>query len=327
MIRGVYVDTALKTKPANAKKPVNSQNYFARVKKNYQKNKWVYYMAIPVVLYYIVFKYIPMFGIVIAFQDYRPAKGFFNSDWVGLAHFIKFFKSPFAFRVIRNTLMINLYQLLWGFPAPIILALLLNEVRSQKYKKTIQTLSYLPHFISLVVVCGILTNFSLTSGLLNDILELFGFERQNLLANVDFFRSIYVGSGIWQGIGWGSIIYLATLSNTDPNLYEAAVIDGAGRLKQAIYITIPTIVPIMVIQLIMRIGSMMSEGYEKVILLYSPLVYDKADIISSYVYRVGLQEMQYSLSSAIGLFNSVVNLALLVFANWFAKRTSEESLW
>lgn len=321
------MDTALKTKPANGKKPVNSQNYFARVKKNYQKNKWVYYMAIPVVLYYIVFKYIPMFGIVIAFQDYRPAKGFFNSDWVGLAHFIKFFKSPFAFRVIRNTLMINLYQLLWGFPAPIILALLLNEVRSQKYKKTIQTLSYLPHFISLVVVCGILTNFSLTSGLLNDILEFFGFERQNLLANVDFFRSIYVGSGIWQGIGWGSIIYLATLSNTDPNLYEAAVIDGAGRLKQAIYITIPTIVPIMVIQLIMRIGSMMSEGYEKVILLYSPLVYDKADIISSYVYRVGLQDMQYSLSSAIGLFNSVVNLALLVFANWFAKRTSEESLW
>jgi putative aldouronate transport system permease protein len=327
MIRGVYVDTALKTKPANNKKPVNSQNYFTRVKKNYQKNKWVYYMAIPVVLYYIVFKYIPMFGIVIAFQDYRPAKGFFNSDWVGFAQFIKFFKSPFAFRVIRNTLMINLYQLLWGFPAPILLALLLNEVRSQGYKKVIQTLSYLPHFISLVVVCGILTDFSLTTGLLNHMLAFLGFERQNLLANVNYFRSIYIGSGIWQGVGWGSIIYLATLSNTDPNLYEAAVIDGAGRLKQAIYITIPTIIPIMVIQLIMRIGSMMSEGYEKVILLYSPLVYDKADIISSYVYRVGLQDMQYSLSSAIGLFNSVVNLALLVFANWFARRASEESLW
>jgi len=325
--RGVGVNTTLKTESKAYELIDIKPSYFTRLKKNYKKYKWVYYMAIPVFLYYVIFKYIPMFGIVIAFQDFRPAKGFFNSEWVGLGQFIKFFKSPFALRVIKNTFMLNLYSLLWGFPAPIMLALLLNEVRHMRYKKVIQTISYLPHFVSLVVVCGIIKEFSLSTGLFNDVLSLFGFEREYLLANVNLFRTIYVGSGIWQGIGWGSIIYLATLSGIDPNLYESAVIDGANRFKQAIHITIPSIIPVIVVQLIMRIGSMMSMGFEKVILLYNPLVYDKADIISSYVYRIGLQEMQYSLSSAVGLFNSVINMSLLVFANWFSRRVSEESLW
>lgn len=325
-MRGVCVNTLLPTATVKRKR-TGRPGYLEQIRKNYQRNRWLYYMAIPVFLYYFIFKYIPMLGIVIAFQDYRPAKGFFNSDWVGFGQFIKFFRSPYAWRVIRNTLILNFYQLLFGFPAPIILALLLNEVKTTWYKKTIQTLSYLPHFISLVVVCGIITDFSLSTGLFNDIIELLGMERQNLLANQDLFRGLYVGSGIWQSIGWGSIIYLATLSNTDPNLYEAAVIDGAGRFKQVIYITIPTIIPIIVIQLILRVGKIMSEGYEKVILLYSPLVYEKADIISSYVYRIGLQEQQYSLSAAVGIFNSIVNMTLLIFANWFSKKISEESLW
>jgi putative aldouronate transport system permease protein len=321
------VKTGLKIKTRELEYSDYKLSFFARLKKNYKRFKWVYFMAIPVFLYYLIFKYIPMFGVIIAFQDFRPAKGFFESDWVGLGQFIRFFNSPFAYRVIRNTFLLNLNSLIFGFPAPIILALLLNEVSHMKYRKTIQTLSYLPHFVSLVVVCGIIKEFSISSGLFNDILSFFGREREYLLANVDLFRTIYVGSGIWQGIGWGSIIYLATLSGADPNLYEAAVIDGANRFRQVIHITIPTIVPVIVIQLILRIGSMMSAGFEKVILLYSPLIYEKSDIISSYVYRIGLQEMQYSLSSAVGLFNSVVNLSLLVFANWFAKKVSEESLW
>ena len=185
----------------------------------------------------------------------------------------------------------------------------------------------MPHFISLVVVCGILKDFTMSTGVISDIAVLFGVERQSMLGNVDMYLPLYIGSSLWQGIGWGSILYLATLSGADPNLYEAAVIDGAGRWKQMLYVTLPTIVPIMILQLIMRIGSMMSVGSEKTILLYSPLVYEKADLISSFVYRRGLQEMNFSFGSAVGLFNSIVNLVLLITANWFAKRTTGESMW
>ncbi|MCI8442206.1 MAG: sugar ABC transporter permease [Provencibacterium sp.] len=268
-----------------------------------------------------------MFGIVIAFQDYRPGKGVLHSDFVGLKHFIEFLTNPSASRTIINTLRLNFFSLIIEFPAPIILALLLNEVRFGPYKKTIQTLSYMPHFISLVVVCGILKDFTMSTGVISDIAVLFGVERQSMLGNVDMYLPLYIGSSLWQGIGWGSILYLATLSGADPNLYEAAVIDGAGRWKQMLYVTLPTIVPIMILQLIMRIGSMMSVGSEKTILLYSPLVYEKADLISSFVYRRGLQEMNFSFGSAVGLFNSIVNLVLLITANWFAKRTTGESMW
>lgn len=303
------------------------QGYWARLKRNFQKHRSLYLICLPVFAYLIIFKYLPMFGIVIAFQDYRPGRGFINSDFVGFKHFIEFFTNPTASRTIVNTLRLNFFSLIIEFPAPIILALLLNEVRVAPFKKVVQTFSYMPHFISLVVVCGMLKDFSSSIGIFNDIAEMLGFERQNMLGNVDLYLPLYIGSSLWQGIGWGSILYLATLSGADPNLYEAAVIDGAGRWKQMLYVTLPTIVPIMVLQLIMRVGSMMSVGYEKTILMYSPLVYEKADLISSFVYRRGLQEMNFSFGSAVGLFNSVVNLILLVSANWFSRRISGESMW
>ena len=305
----------------------NELTYAQRVRINFRKHRFVYLVSFCLLAYYFIFHYLPMFGIIVAFEDYRPARGFLNSKWVGLKHFRSFFDSPYATRLIGNTLMINLYQLLFGFPAPILLALLINEVHCVPFKRSVQTFSYLPHFISLVVVCGMLKEFGATTGVLNDMIAALGGSRVNLLSDASLFRTVYVASGIWQGIGWGSILYLATLSQTDPNLYEAAVIDGANRFHQAIHITLPVLVPLVVMQLIMRIGSMMSVGHEKIILLYTPLTYETADVISSYVYRRGLLEAQFSFGAAVDLFNSLVNLCLLVFANWFSRRTLHESLW
>jgi putative aldouronate transport system permease protein len=268
-----------------------------------------------------------MGGAIIAFQDYRPALGFSGSSWVGFKHFAEFFGGPFAWRLIRNTLLINIYSLLFGFPAPIILALLINEIRIRHYKKLIQTISYMPHFISLVVICGLLQTFCRTDGIFNDFLALFGAERSNLLARAELFRVIFVGSNIWENIGWGSIIYLATLSVVDPNQYEAAAIDGAGRFRRMIHISFPALVPVIVIQFIMRMGNILSQGFEKIILLYSPLIYETSDVISSFVYRRGLIQMDYSFGSAVGIFNSVVNLATLVLVNYIARRSIKESLW
>ena len=301
--------------------------FFQSLGRNYRKHKALYWITIPILVYYIVFKYLPMFGVVIAFQNYHPGKGFFESDFIGLKNFVNFLTNANASRTIRNTLRLNILSLLFGFPAPIILALLLNEVKAAPFKKTVQTFSYMPHFISLVVMCGMLKDFSASTGIFNDLASRLGFERQSMLGNVNLYLPIYIGSSIWQGIGWGSILYLATLSGVDPNLYEASVIDGAGRWKQMIHITMPAIMPIMVLQLIMKIGSLMSTGAEKTILLYSPLVYEKADIISSFVYRCGLQEMNFSFGSAVGLFNSVINLILLVSANWMSRRMLGESMW
>lgn len=301
--------------------------FFRRLARNYRQMRLVYWLALPVILYYVIFRYIPMFGVVISFQDYRTARGILDSRWVGLKHFQSFFSSIYAWRLIRNTVVISAYQILFGFPAPILLALLINEVKWAPYKRTVQTVSYMPHFISTVVICGILVDFLASDGVITNLVVALGGTRTNLLANAGAFRTIFVGSGVWQGIGWGSIIYLATLSGTDPNLYEAAVIDGAGRFKQAIHITLPTLVPLIIMQLIMRLGNIMSVGYEKIILLYSGLTYDTADVISSYVYRRGLQQGEYSFGAAVGLFNSLINLSMLVFANWFAKTTTGESMW
>ena len=301
--------------------------YFARVRQNFMQYKLVYILSIPIIVYYIIFHYLPMFGICVAFQDYRPAKGVLGSKWVGLKHFQSFFESVYAGRLIRNTLLINLYTLIFGFPAPILLALLINEVKFTPFKKTVQTISYMPHFISVVVICGLLADFCSTTGILTTITTLFGAERTNLLNEPGLFRTIYVGSGIWQSIGWGSIIYLATLSGTDPNLYEAAVIDGAGRFQQAIHITLPTLIPLIVLQLIMRMGQMFSVGYEKIILLYNGLTYETGDVISSYVYRRGLQSGEFSFGTAVSLFNSVCNIVLLVAANYISGRLTNESMW
>ena len=301
--------------------------FSTRLKRNMKKHRSLYIISIPILAYFIIFHYIPMGGVIMGFQNYRPGLGILRSSFVGLRHFIDFLTNPMAYRTIRNTIVMNVYQLIVGFPAPIIFALLLNELKVLKVKKTVQTVSYLPHFISLVVVCGILRDFSSSIGIFNSLTSLWGRPPEAMLANVNLYRGLYVASGVWQTIGWGSILYLATLSGADPNLYEAAVIDGAGRWKQLVHITLPVITPIMMMQLILRIGRIMSEGAEKTLLLYSPLVYEKADLISSFVYRRGLQEFEFSYGAAVGLFNSVINLFLLVSANWLARRSTGESVW
>jgi putative aldouronate transport system permease protein len=290
-------------------------------------NKYLYLLILPVVAYYLIFCYAPMYGIIIAFKDFSPMKGIMGSSWVGFRYFEQFFSSIYAFRTIKNTLLLSLYSLLWGFPAPIILALLLNEVKNVVFKKTVQTITYLPHFISLIVVCGLIVDFTQQQGLINNIISSLGGQRIPLLQKPEWFRTMYISTGIWQSVGWNSIIYLAALAGVDQQLYEAASIDGAGRWKQIFHITLPGIAPTIIILLIMDIGHLMSVGYEKVILLYNPLTYSTADIISSFVYRMGLQQFNYGYATAVGLFNSVVNLLLLVAANSISRKVSETSLW
>lgn len=297
------------------------------VKRNFVRYRFIYLMLIPVILYYAVFCYGPMGGVVIAFQNFKPALGIKGSNWVGMKHFVDFLTGPYAGRLIFNTLAINILQILFAFPVPIIIALLINEIQCKKYKKVVQTISYMPHFISLVVMCGLLITFCRSDGIFNDFLSLFGIERTNLLANARLFRPLYVLSGIWQEAGWGSIIYLATLSTIDQGLYEAATIDGANRFQRMIYVSFPGLQPIIIVQLIMRIGNILTTGFEKVFLLYSPLTYDTADIISTYIYRQGLELSNYSYGTAVGLFNSVVNLIILVMANTISRKVTEESLW
>ena len=297
------------------------------LKKDMQRNYSLYILIIPVIVYFILFQYKPMYGALIAFQRFVPTRGFYNSDWVGFDNFIRFFRDPFFYRIVRNTLLLNIYQLFWGFPAPIILALLLNEVRHSKFKRTIQTVTYLPHFISIIVICGMIRDFTLSTGLFNDIVVLMGGTRVPLLIQPHLYRTIYVASGIWQSVGWGTIIYLAALSGVDPQLYEAARIDGAGKIRQLWSVTLPCIAPTIVILLILRFGGLLSEGYEKTLLLYSEPVFEVADIISTYVYRIGLLQTDWSYSTAIGLFNSVINFTLLIIANKVARKVSETSLW
>ncbi len=300
----------------------------ARIKRELIKNRYIYLLALPVIAYYIIFCYWPMFGLVIAFKQYELGKGIFDSKWVGLKYFIEFFKSRNCLRLIGNTLGISLYDLIAGFPAPIIFALLLNEIRSSKFKRTVQTITYLPHFISLVVLCGMITDFFAAEGIITKILMKFGGAQINYLGAPKYFKTIYVTTNIWQGIGWGSIIYLAALSGISPELYEAATVDGAGRFRQLLAVTLPGIAPTIVIMLILRMGQLMSVGFEKIILLYNPGTYETADVISSFVYRRGIGESaQYSFSSAVGMFQSVINLILLLGANFLSKRFSGNSLF
>lgn len=286
-------------------------------------NPSAYILVGLVLAYYIVFHYLPMYGVIIAFKDFSPAKGILGSDWIGLQHFKMFFCSDYAWRVIRNTLQISFYTLIWGFPVPIILALLINEIRSKKFKKMVQTFTYLPHFISTVVICGMLMDFCARDGLFS---KLFGIN-DNLLARPEYFKTLYVSSGIWQTAGWQTIIYLATLTGIDQGLYEAAKIDGAGRLRQTLAVTIPGIMPTIVTLLILQIGKMMNVGFEKIILLYNPLTYETADVISSFVYRKGLIEFNYGYSTAVGLFNSVINFVLVVLANKISRKVNDTGLW
>lgn len=281
-------------------KTLYNDNLKARIKKDFIRNKWIYALFIPVLLYYVIFQYIPIYGLVIAFKDYYPSRGIFGSEWVGLDNFRRFFNSIYFGRLLRNTVLLSVYQIIFGFPAPIIFALLLNQLHNKYFKRLVQSITYLPHFISTMVICSMILNFCLKDGLINDIIALFGGERSNLLLKPNLFRTIYVASGIWQGVGWGSIIYLSAITSIDSELYEAAYIDGATRFQREIHITIPGIMPTVTILLIMRIGSLMNVGFEKVFLLYNPTIYEVADVISTYIYRKGLVEYDYSFSTEIG---------------------------
>lgn len=303
------------------------KSFKARVIQDFQRHKFKYLIFVPVIIYLILFCYKPMYGIIIAFQNYRPSLKISGSPWVGFDNFIRFFKDPFFWRLIRNTFTISFLMLIFSFPAAILLALLLNEVKVSWFKRTVQTITYMPHFIALVVVCGLINSFSQSNGLFNDVIVFFCGERSNLLADPDYFYLIYVISGIWQNVGWNSIIYLAALAGIDQEQYEAARIDGAGRLQQMIHITFPGLLPTVSMMLVMNLGKVLSVGYEKVMLLYQPLTYEVADVISTYVYRKGLIDADYSFSTAVNLFNSVINIIFLVVANRTSKKLGQSGLF
>lgn len=307
--------------------PLQKDSFRRKVIRDFVRNRYLYLMILPVLIFYFLFHYKPMYGAIMAFQNYNPVKGIWGSPWVGLKNFVNFFNDYYFFRIFRNTVLISVYSLIFEFPAPIILALLLNEIKNKFFKSLVQTVTYVPYFISLVVICGIIKSFTLDTGVINDLVALFGGDRVTMLLQPKLFRTIYISSSIWQTAGWGSIIYLSTLMNIDQNLYEAAFVDGAGRFKQLVHITLPGILPTIVVMFILRVGGLMNVGFEKIILLYNPVIYDTADVISSYAYRKGLLEFNWSYSATVGLFNSVINFVLLIFANKVSKKVNETSLW
>lgn len=310
----------------------HTDTFGVRLKKDLKKNYAAYLIFLPVLIYYLIFAYKPMYGLIIAFKNFTPARGILDSPWAdnfGLEHFIDFFQSHYFWRLLKNTLIISISSLLITFPVPIILALLLNEVRNKKYKKIVQTLSYMPHFISMVVICSMIHLFVGGDGFITQILETLGIVEggTSLLSYEGMFVPIYVLSGLWQTIGWSAIIYISALAGIDQELYEAARIDGANRWKQTIHITLPGIMVTIIMMFILKMGTVMSLGHEKIILLYNPGIYNTADVISSYVYRKGLLESNWSFSAAVGLFNSVINLALVIISNRISKKTTDMGLW
>ncbi|MBB6734014.1 ABC transporter permease [Cohnella zeiphila] len=307
-----------------ASKPIGRQSRGRRMLRNWE----LYLFLVPAIAYFLVFYYWPMYGIQIAFKNYVPSKGFLGSPWVGFEHFERFFHSYYFWDLLWNTLSISFYALAVGFPLPIILALAFNEVRNGAFKKTVQTVTYAPHFISMVVMCGMIMTFlSPSSGMIVRIIELLGMEPAAFLTDPHWFKTVYVLSEVWQSTGWGAIIYLAALSGVDPQLHEAAIVDGAGRFKRMWHINLPAIVPTIVILLILNMGNILGVGYEKILLLQNPLNMESSDVISTFVYRSALVNGQYSFSTAVGLFNSVINAFMLVVVNLIAKRTSNNSLW
>ena len=303
------------------------KTFAARVKQDFQRHKFKYLIFLPVLIYLILFCYKPMYGVVIAFQKFRPSLGIERSPWVGFFQFTRAFDDPYFWRALRNTFTISFLSLIFSFPVPVLLALLLNEVKISWFKRTVQTLSYMPHFIASVVVCGMITIYCQTNGLFSQIMVFFGGEPTNLLTHSQYFYPIYILSTIWQNMGWNSIIYLATLAGIDQEQYEAAKIDGASRIQQMIHITLPGLIPTISMLLVLNLGKVLSVGYEKILLLYQPLTYDVADVISTYVYRVGLIDADYSFSTAVNLFNSVVNIVFLLVSNRISKKLGQSGLF
>ncbi len=298
-----------------------------RLSWDFRRNHRLYLLVLPVLVYYIIFHYTPMFGAIIAFKNYSPSLGIFGSSWAGLTHFKDFFSSYYFGRILKNTLVLSVYTIVFCFPAPIILALLMNELRSRIFLKVTQTIVYLPRFVSIIVICSLIKTFTYSDGIINDILAPFLGQRIPFLQEPKYFRTVYIISEIWQTMGWDSIIYMAALAGVDQELYEAARVDGAGKLRQLWCVTLPSIAPTIVVLLIIKVGSMMNIGYEKIILLYNESVYETADIISTFIYRKGLLDFSWSYSTAVGLFNSLCSFVLLISANFLSRKLTESSLW
>ena len=298
---------------------------------NLKKYKFYYILALPGLLFLLIFKYIPMFGVILAFKDYDPfmgVSGIFSSEWVGFANFSKFFSSYYFENVMMNTLIISLSKFLLGFPAPIILAIMINEAGGKRFKKLVQTISYIPHFISWVIVASIMTTMlSTDNGMINTFLNALGFDSISFLTDISYFRSVLIVSDIWKSIGFGSIVYLAAITGIDQEQYEAANMDGATRLQKIWYVTLPSITSVVVIMMIFRVGSLLDAGFEQIFLLYSPGVYEVADIIDTFVYRAGLLDNDYSYATAVGLFKSALAAILLLGSNYFAKKVTQEGIW
>lgn len=310
------------------KKERNVVTYkFEKWKKEIKRSKYLYLMFIIPTIYFLIFHYAPMGGIIIAFKNYNFVEGVLGSEWVGFKHFKSFILDPYFWKLVRNTIVINVYMLIFFFPAPIILALLLNEVTHSFFKRFVQTISYLPHFLSTVVVSGMIVTFVSSDGLINQIVTYFNGAPIQFLMMPEWFRTIYVSSEVWQGLGWGAIIYLAALSSVDPELYEAATIDGANRWHKIIHVTLPGIAPVVTIMFLLTLGNIMSVGFEKILLLYSGPTYETADVISTFVYRRGLLNNDFSYATAVGLFQSVIVLAFIIVSNKVAKKISDTSLW
>lgn len=299
-----------------------------KMKKAIRKDWMLYLMFLPVFVYYVVFRYIPMFWTLIAFKDYNPFLGFFQSEFVGLKHFKQFLCSNYFWRIMRNTIVISAYDILFTFTAPIIFALLLNEVKNKYFKKVVQTIAYIPHFISIVIIVSMYMQFlAPDTGLINKIITSLGGESVYFLTDASYFWTLFTSLNVWRSIGWSSIIYMATLTSIDDTLYEAAVVDGAGRWKQTLYVTLPMLVPTIVIQLIIKVGQVLNVAYETIILLYNSQLYETADVISTFVYRTGIREGNYSYATAIGLFQAVISIALVFATNKLSKKLNQTALW
>ena len=310
-----------------SRKKTRNTSIGVMLKKDFIRNRSLYIMALPVVAFFIIFKYVPMYGVLMAFQDYSPQLGIWGSKWVGLKHFISFFQSPSFIEVLGNTLRISLVTLLFTFPAPIILALMLNEVRHARFSKLIQNMTYIPHFISLVVTCGLIHIFTANTGIIGSFFAKYFDMTGSMLMYPQYFLPIYVTSAVWGNLGWDSIVYLAALTGVDASLHEAAEIDGANRWQRMIHVTIPGIMPTIIIMLLLKLGGVLNVGFEKILLLYNDSTMMVADVISTYVYRRGLINLDWSYSTAVNLFNSVVNLIFLLGSQIISRRVSGYSLW
>ena len=297
------------------------------IKRDLKKNRVKYIIITLPLIFYILFYYVPLYGAIIAFQNFSPRLGISGSEWVGLKNFAEFLTNRSFTRILKNTFVLSGLDIIIGFPFPIIFALMLNEIKTVWFKRTVQTVSYMPHFLSLVIVCSMIKIFCSYDGAVNYIISVFGGKPFSILQTPKAFKYVYVASNIWQELGWNSILYLAALSGINAEIYEAAELDGANRWKQTLHVTIPGIMPTISIMLIMRIGQVLSVGYEKILLLYNAATYETADVISTYIYRKGLQDFDWSYSAAVGLFNSVVNFVFLVAANTISKRSTGTSLW